>query len=527
MSVITLNVDEARRTLSCSDTNAFVINDKNVDIVRFALLTGFANISLDEHSALRVMYQRPGETTVRAQTLTYYDTDGIHNFYDWELLAADLTEKGILTVALCILRTDTEVEEWHTTPYQIRVLGSIHTDDSDEGDETITPTVAQRVAILEAMTQRLYSMAGGAPVVVTSVSEMTDTEQIYVLTTDGKWYYYDGSVWTAGGTYGAIVTDTTLTQSGVPADAKAVGDALAAGGGGLTDEIAVALLNCFAKVAWSNPDGQEYYDDLLSALVGDASYFKVTSDLVHVKISNKAPYVIAGESYTATLTAEAGYTIGSVSVTHGGAAVTVTNNTFTIPSVSGDIVITASATQTVDLPMLHYWDLTRNLNDTVGKKTATLGGASRNTAGLTIASASQYADFPDVWGANRTIEVDVSSYVRGGTGNGRLFTYRSFSGSNLYRSLGFIFHNAGKWSFYKGSWIDFDNSDSTYISGKTVKFEIDSNYNVSVYVDNVLLGTVESISFNRNDYTMGFGSESYSGYTCTITSVRVYEGVES
>ena len=220
MSLIILNVDEVRRTLSVSDASAFVVNDKNVDVVRFALPTGFADIALDEHSALRVMYQRPGETEVRAQTLTYYDTDGIRKLYDWELLSADLAKSGTLTVALCILRIDSEVEEWHTTPYQIRVLGSIHTDDSDEGGETITPTVAQRVAVLESMIQRV---ASGAPVVVSSVSEMTDTAQIYVLTTDGKWYYHNGTTWVAGGTYGAVETDTTLTQSGMAADSKAVG----------------------------------------------------------------------------------------------------------------------------------------------------------------------------------------------------------------------------------------------------------------------------------------------------------------
>ena len=224
MSLIILNVDEVRRTLSVSDASAFVVNDKNVDVVRFALMAGFTDIALDERSALRVMYQRPGETEVRAKTLTYYDTDGIRNYYDWELLAADLAEKGALNCALCILRADTEVEEWHTTPYQIRVLGSIHTDDSDEGDETITPTVAERVAILEAMVQRV---ASGAPIVVASTSEMTDTDQIYVLKTDGKWYYHDGSAWTAGGEYGAVSTDTTLTQSGIPADAKTVGDGIA------------------------------------------------------------------------------------------------------------------------------------------------------------------------------------------------------------------------------------------------------------------------------------------------------------
>ena len=220
MSLIILNVDEVRRTLSASG-GAFVVHDKEVDIVRFAINSGFADIVLDGQVALRVMYQRPGETEVRAQTLTYYDTDGLHNYYDWQLSQSDLAKDGSLMVALCILRTDSEVEEWHTTPCQVRVLDTIHTDDSDEADESITPTVAQRVAVLETMIQRV---ASGAPIVVGDASEMVDTDRIYVLSTDDMWYYYDGTAWTAGGEYGAVATDNTLTQAGIPADAKAVGD---------------------------------------------------------------------------------------------------------------------------------------------------------------------------------------------------------------------------------------------------------------------------------------------------------------
>lgn len=38
---------------------------------------------------------------------------------------------------------------------------------------------------------------------VENVSEMTDTSKVYVLTTDGKWYYYNGTQWVAGGVYQA------------------------------------------------------------------------------------------------------------------------------------------------------------------------------------------------------------------------------------------------------------------------------------------------------------------------------------
>jgi lysophospholipase L1-like esterase len=72
----------------------------------------------------------------------------------------------------------------------------------------------------------------GSPLVAATASAMTDTSRVYVYTgsesgyTNGNWYYYNGSSWTSGGVYNAVAvqTDTTLTLSGVPADAKATGD---------------------------------------------------------------------------------------------------------------------------------------------------------------------------------------------------------------------------------------------------------------------------------------------------------------
>jgi len=274
MSMIILEVNEVQRTLKASGAGAFVAHDKEVDIVRFSLMSGFADIALDEHSALRVMYQRPGESQVRAQTLTYYDTDGLHNYYDWRLSQTDLAKSGSLMVALCILDiSGGEVSEWHTTPCVVRVLPTIHTDDSDEGDDTITPTVKERVAVLESMIQRV---ASGAPIVVASASEMTDAAQIYVLSTDGNWYYHNGTAWTAGGEYGAVATDTTLTQAGIPADAKVVGEIIgdlndlqtaeklnlvdainSAAASGSSEEIhALPVLKIYGDITVSNKDAE-------------------------------------------------------------------------------------------------------------------------------------------------------------------------------------------------------------------------------------------------------------------------------
>lgn len=75
---------------------------------------------------------------------------------------------------------------------------------------------------------QISGLASGAPIPVSSTSAMTDTSKIYVNTSNGYWYYYDGDSWEQGGVYQSsqIETDTTLTQAGVAADAKATGDAI-------------------------------------------------------------------------------------------------------------------------------------------------------------------------------------------------------------------------------------------------------------------------------------------------------------
>ena len=74
----------------------------------------------------------------------------------------------------------------------------------------------------------------GTPLVAATAAAMTDTTKIYVYTgsetgyTAGNWYYYNGSAWVSGGIYNstAFETDTTLSESGMAADAKATGDGL-------------------------------------------------------------------------------------------------------------------------------------------------------------------------------------------------------------------------------------------------------------------------------------------------------------
>lgn len=56
---------------------------------------------------------------------------------------------------------------------------------------------------LNDMQHQINSFASGSPLIANSVSEMTDTTKIYVNTSDGNWYYYNGTNWVIGGPYQA------------------------------------------------------------------------------------------------------------------------------------------------------------------------------------------------------------------------------------------------------------------------------------------------------------------------------------
>lgn len=78
--------------------------------------------------------------------------------------------------------------------------------------------------------------------------------------------------------------------------------------------------------------------------------YTITQTLTHVTSTNDAVKIEEGEAYTTTLAAEAEYTMDTVTVTMGGTDITSTayateTGIVTIASVTGNIVITATATE--------------------------------------------------------------------------------------------------------------------------------------------------------------------------------------
>ena len=56
---------------------------------------------------------------------------------------------------------------------------------------------------IEVFNDKINNIVSGNPIPVSSIDDMIDTDRIYLLTTDGYWYYYDGDSWEQGGVYQA------------------------------------------------------------------------------------------------------------------------------------------------------------------------------------------------------------------------------------------------------------------------------------------------------------------------------------
>ena len=99
--------------------------------------------------------------------------------------------------------------EWHTLTYETKVKETLQGNQAEYA-ETESDIIS---ALIQEVRTKMNQIIGGAtPTPVPAVSAMTDTSKLYLLTTDGEWYYYNGSAWVSGGVYGAGIVDSVPTQ---------------------------------------------------------------------------------------------------------------------------------------------------------------------------------------------------------------------------------------------------------------------------------------------------------------------------
>ena len=73
-------------------------------------------------------------------------------------------------------------------------------------------TISNQNTAIDEIATRVNSVVGSNPIPVNSTDDMTDTTKIYVLTTNGYWYYYDGDSWEQGGLFQSAQDSNLLDE---------------------------------------------------------------------------------------------------------------------------------------------------------------------------------------------------------------------------------------------------------------------------------------------------------------------------
>ena len=328
-------------------------------------------------------------------------------------------------------------------------------------------------------------------------------------------------------TYNTHVIDTLQGTRAVIPEPEA--DA----GTGLTAEEKSLILELFSKAAYAEDDASTAYDRL------EALWTVITRlvslNLTHVTSSNQSASVENGSRYVTNLTADTNYSINEVTVTMGGVDITSTaysSGTVTIPSVTGNIVITATAvlaaqsitatytqsgtvytTDSLDslkADLVVTANYTGGTSETVPASGYTLSGTL--TAGTSTITVS-YGGLTDTFTVTVTeylnyypIEVVGTGLVNtsGGVGNNAQYNLTSFFDlDNNYTALTFT-HDESESTVT--CYVQFFNGD-TYVDRKGLS----KTTNTTRQCDYSSLGTVTKA---RISYTPN-----------TLTNVKVMKGL--
>ena len=92
-------------------------------------------------------------------------------------------------------------EEINTKLDNMATDGTLNSLISPYIDNDIMPLINNQNASIASINAKVDALENIGPIPVTSTEDMTDTTKIYVNTTTGNWYYYDGDSWEIGGPY--------------------------------------------------------------------------------------------------------------------------------------------------------------------------------------------------------------------------------------------------------------------------------------------------------------------------------------
>ena len=283
-------------------------------------------------------------------------------------------------------------------------------------------------------------------------------------------------------------------------------------------------------MAYTETGMQVYVNALYEALAqsggggGGTTTYTITNALDHVTNSNTATGCDEGDSYTATLTADEGYSIDTVTVTMGGVDVTSTvynssTGVITIASVTGDVVITAVA---VVSPYLYELP-----------SAFTSSGENSIDTGVQLTAGNTYTFLCDF---------TTTSFAKGTTSFAATYVFgNKVLDVNTYCALQQIEERSGTNKYTWGMGIGYSSGKNLITATHRTRgafvmtINNDGSCSVATQLKNVTSGT--AIASYSNSYATGCaitsqtyylgkttGDSNNSGFIGTVHDFKIYNG---
>lgn len=172
--------------------------------------------------------------------------------------------------------------------------------------------------------------------------------------------------------------------------------------------------------------------------------------------------------------------------------------------------------------IVHSWDFTQGLGDSVGGSTAELSGATQDSSGLRLNAANNFVKLCDDLDSGDIVEVDVGALNAQDWGgkHGRLICLTDWDGGyeSGHGTYGIVYRNTGEWNIYLNPWgTGGILTDIAALANKTVR--IDTGTGIA-YADGVMFCKSENWRQNMSYLHLGASEQAY--FDATILAVRVY-----
>lgn len=155
----------------------------------------------------KVIYNALGNKVNNGDLSNYYQISEIDNLLNGKVDTSDLDDYYTKTSTYSKDETNALLYNKANTTDITAINTTLSTKANINDVENTYETIANHNSDINALSSQITSLASGSPLVASSTSGMTDTTRTYVNTSDGNWYYYNGTNWVQGGVYQAIGID--------------------------------------------------------------------------------------------------------------------------------------------------------------------------------------------------------------------------------------------------------------------------------------------------------------------------------